>query len=87
MQVDSRYDKIYWTIVDRWVPHPIPLEDEDNAAYDQGISYGDVQTVDNILTMGLMEQIDHFKRATRKRDYNFSLYLQGHSILGISGAI
>ena len=57
--------------MDQRVPLPVPSEDEYDAAYDQEISYGDVHPLEDIRTMGPMEQIDPFKRATRKRDYNY----------------
>ena len=70
MKVDSRYGRIYWAILEQKVPPRVSSEDEDDAAYDQGIFYGNVQTVEDIQTMGPMEQIDPFKRVARKRDYN-----------------
>ena len=56
--------------MNQWVIPPVPSEDEYDATYDQEISYGDVQTVEDIRTMGPMEQIDPFTRDTRKRYYN-----------------
>ena len=56
--------------MDQRVPPPVPSDDEYDAAYDQEISYGDVQPVEDIRTMGLMEQIDPFKRATFKEPKN-----------------
>ena len=70
MKVDSGYSRIYWTIVDQRIPPPVSSEDGDDAAYDGGISHGNIQTMEEIQTMGPMERIDPFKRDARKREYN-----------------
>lgn len=69
--MDSRYGRLYWNVVDQRITESIPSEDEDDAVNDQGVSYGDVHTAKDIQTMGPIEQIDPFKRAIKKRDYNF----------------
>ena len=56
--------------MDQRIPPPVSSEDEDDAAYDGGISYGNIQIVEDIQTTGPMEQIDPFKRDARKREYN-----------------
>lgn len=56
--------------MDQWVPPHISSVDEDDAAYDQRIFYGNVYTVEAIQTTRPIERIDPFKRAARKRDYN-----------------